>query len=126
MTVWGDGSDVRDFIHVDDLVKFVDVALKNKKQKFELYNVGGDEHITIADLVRSIIRLSGKNIEIQFDTSMPSIGTKVWLDISKAKNAFSWKPAIKLEEGIQKTIHWYRDYFKTELKNIDRTVDRTL
>lgn len=109
--VWGDGSQIRDFIHVDDLVEFVKISIENRQSNFELYNVGGDEHISVADLVRLIIKKSGKKIEITFNTSKPSINTKTWLNITKAKKTFNWAPRYSLESGIEQTVKWYRDYF---------------
>ena len=59
-------------------------------------------------LVKKIIKLSGKNLEIQHDTSKPSIKTTYALDCSKAFTELGWEPGISLDEGIKKTLEWYK------------------
>ena len=56
VTIWGNGKESRDLLYVSDLVRFVDLAIKNQKNKFELYNVGLGKLISINDLVRKIIK----------------------------------------------------------------------
>lgn len=111
IVVWGQGKEERDLLYVSDLVDFVDIAIKNQKSKFELYNVGYGSSISILDLVKKIIAISGKNIEIEFDVSKPNINTKLCLNTDKAKFSLGWSPKVSLDEGIQKTMEWYRKTF---------------
>ena len=67
-------------------------------------NVGCGRSIAIKDLVQTIIQSSGRDLKIEYDLSQPSIDTQLCLDISKAREVFSWQPQVSLEEGIQKTI----------------------
>jgi GDP-L-fucose synthase len=108
ITVWGNGGEERDLLYVSDLVNFVDIALTKQTSKFELYNVGYGKSIAISDLVRKIIECSGKKLEIKYDLSKPSIKTKVSLDIARAKSSLGWSPKFSLDEGIKKTMEWYR------------------
>lgn len=106
--VWGNGEEERDLLYVSDLVDFVELAINRQKSKFELYNVGLGSSISIKNLVKKIIHYSKKDIAIEYDLSKPTIKTKLALDISKAKNLLGWIPKIHLDEGIKKTINWYK------------------
>jgi len=108
IVVWGTGDEERDLLYVSNLVDFVDIAVKNQEKRFELYNVGCGSSISIKDLVKKIIYYSGKNIEIKYDPEKPTIKTKLCLDISKAKESLGWEPKITLDEGIKKTMKWYK------------------
>lgn len=119
LEIWGSGEERRDLLHVDDLMNFLDLALKNQKSSFELYNVGLGKDISINELVEKMINISGKEIQITHNLSKPTIKTSLFLNCEKAKNELGWVPTIDLEEGIQKTISWYKeniteDYSKNE------------
>ena len=64
-----------------------------------------------ADLLKGE-KYSGKDIKMEYDESQPSIKTKLCLDISKAESSLGWFPKVSLDEGIQKTIDWYKSNFK--------------
>jgi nucleoside-diphosphate-sugar epimerase len=108
LVVWGSGQTERDLLYVFDLVDFVRLALENQKDKFCLCNVGLGRAVSVTDLVNMIIRLSGKKIGIRYDKTKPEIKTRLCLDISKAKEVFGWTPKCSLEEGIRKTMDWYK------------------
>lgn len=108
ITVWGDGSEERDLLYVGDLVDYVNCAIDKQTAPFDLSNVGYGQAVSIADLVRKVIAASGKNVEIAYDRSKPTIKTKLSVDISKARETFGWQPKTSLDEGIRKTIQWYQ------------------
>lgn len=108
IVVWGTGEEERDLLYVSDLVDFVERAIEKQTSGFELVNAGYGSAISISDLVKEIIACSGKDIGIKYDTSQPTIPTKLCLDTTRANNLFGWSPAISLAEGIRKTIDWYR------------------
>ena len=112
VVVWGDGSELRDLLYVDDLVAFVQQALQLQKTRFELVNVGAGQGISIHDLVQRIIHLSGKKLEIAFDRTKPTINIDLVLNIERAKRLFQWEPRTTLDEGIEKTIAWMRKQCK--------------
>tara|TARA_B110000008_G_scaffold266106_1_gene291947 strand:- start:21573 stop:22532 length:960 start_codon:yes stop_codon:yes gene_type:complete len=109
ITVWGTGEEERDLLYIDDLMDFVELALKNQKTKYALYNCGYGKAISIRDLVHKIIEQSGKKIIINYDTSQPTIKTSLSLDCSKANRELGWESQTSLDEGIQKSILWWRD-----------------
>ena len=106
--VWGTGETERDLLYISDLVNFVERAVDKQKDKFLLCNVGLGKAISVKDLVKKIINLSSKNLSIEFDSSKPAIKTKLCLNSSKAKYILGWEPKISLDEGINKTINWYK------------------
>ena len=107
--VWGTGEETRDLLHVDDLMNFIELAIENQKTPYELYNVGLGKEISIRGLVESIVKLSGRALEITHDLSKPTIKTSLYLDCTKAQKELGWTPKIDLEDGIKKTLQWYKD-----------------
>ncbi|MBI2098116.1 MAG: NAD(P)-dependent oxidoreductase [Candidatus Wildermuthbacteria bacterium] len=111
IVVWGEGTEARDLLHVADLVDFVEAAIAKQESKFKLYAVGLGEAISVADLVKKMIEHSGKNLTISYDTSKPSIKTSLFLDCSRAKEELGWAPKISLDEGIERTMAWYKEHY---------------
>ena len=108
IVVWGDGLTERDLLYVDDVVDFIQKAIERQKANYDLYNVGYGESISVKDIVQKIIDTSGKNLTIKYDLSQPSINTKLALISDKAKKELGWERKTTIEEGIAKTIQWYK------------------
>ncbi len=108
IVVWGDGSEERDLLYVSDLVDFIEIVLKKQKEPFELINLGAGVAFSVKDVIGKIIEISGKKIKLEFDTSQPTIKFNLAVNIKKARKKYNWKPEISLEEGIKKTISWYK------------------
>jgi nucleoside-diphosphate-sugar epimerase len=109
LVVWGDGLTERDLLHVDDVTNFIQKAIENQDSYYELYNVGYGNSFSVKKIVEMIIESSGKNLNIKHDLEKPSINTKLALVSDKAHRELGWKPEITIEQGIQKTIMWYKD-----------------
>lgn len=107
VVVWGAGEEERDLLYVSDLVHFVELAITRQEEKFKLYNLGCGSSISVNDLVKKIVIISGRNVKVKNDLSKPSIKTKLSVDITRAKS-LGWSPEVSLDEGIRKTIEWYR------------------
>ena len=114
--VYGDGLNVRDWLHVEDHCTAIDAVL-NKGRIGEVYNIGGNNEWTNIDIVKLII---GHLSEImpKFEISEELIeyvedrkghDWRYAIDSSKIQDELGWKPRIGFEEGIKKTIHWYLD-----------------
>lgn len=108
LVVWGTGREKRDFLHVDDLIAFIHRALDRPGATFDLVNVGRGEATSIADLVSEIVRLSGRDLRIDYDRSAPTIDYDLTLDCRKARDVYDWTPSIPLATGLRRTIDWYR------------------
>jgi nucleoside-diphosphate-sugar epimerase len=111
IVVWGDGAEERDLLYVDDLIAFVDKVLTLQKSQFELVNVGAGQSISVRNLVEKIVKQSGKRLEIEFDRTRPSIPFNLRLNIDRAINMYQWRPKSSLDEGIAKTLQWYRSNY---------------
>tara|TARA_B100001093_G_scaffold513952_1_gene586943 strand:+ start:3191 stop:4138 length:948 start_codon:yes stop_codon:yes gene_type:complete len=109
VNVWGTGEESRDLLYVDDLVGFVDAAINNQKSDYELFNVGLGKATQVKDVVSKIITHSGKDLEMVHDLSKPTIPTSLFLNCKKAKDLLDWEPRTTLDEGIKKTIKWYKE-----------------
>jgi len=109
VVVWGDGSEERDLLYVSDLVDFVERVLEYQEAPFELINVGYGSSVSIKHLVERIIEISGIELTIEFDTTKPTIKFSVTMDIEKARKRYGWEPKVSLEDGIRKTLSWYRE-----------------
>ena len=111
VSVWGTGEEARDLLYIDDLISFVEKAIKNQKSPYGLYNCGYGSAISIKNLVEKIIASSGEKLKIEHDLSQPTIKTSLSLDCSKAKTELNWEPKTSLDDGIDKTITWWREIF---------------
>jgi nucleoside-diphosphate-sugar epimerase len=108
VVVWGDGKERRDLLYVDDLVDFVELAIEKQPSRFGLYNCGSGAAVRVCELVEKIVEKSGRSLEIRYDASQPSIKTSVHLDCAKAERELGWKPGTSLDEGVARTIAWWK------------------
>jgi GDP-L-fucose synthase len=105
--LWGTGSPMREFLHVDDLGQAVLFALENKLEE-HLYNVGTGVDLTIEDLARIIQSIVGHQGEIEWDANKPDGTPRKLMDIGRL-NSQGWNASIELGEGISKTYAWFLD-----------------
>ena len=104
VTIWGTGTQRREFLHADDLADALRFLLENYESP-EIVNVGYGEDVTIHDLVQIIAHVLGFEVEIVFDTSKPDGTPRKLLDSSRLQK-LGWKPRISLKDGILQTYHW--------------------
>ena len=110
IVVWGNGLGTeRDLLYVDDVIDFINAAIEKQEKDYELYNVGCGKSFSVKEIVEKIINASGKDLKITHDLTKPSIETKLALTSEKAKKELGWEPKISLEQGIEKTIKWYKE-----------------
>jgi GDP-L-fucose synthase len=103
---WGDGSPMREFLHVDDLAEACFVAMQ-KYEKVEHINIGTGFEISIKELAKIIADVVGYKEKIIWDTTKPNGTPRKVLDVNKI-TSLGWKPKIGLKEGIEKTYNWYK------------------
>jgi GDP-L-fucose synthase len=106
VSLWGTGSPLREFMHVNDLAQAVLLTAESYDSPLHL-NVGTGVDTSIRDLSTLIAAEVGFDGEINWDSSKPDGTHRKTLDITRIK-ALGWKPTITLEEGIASTIAWYR------------------
>tara|TARA_B100001989_G_scaffold101509_1_gene71004 strand:+ start:1397 stop:2338 length:942 start_codon:yes stop_codon:yes gene_type:complete len=110
--VWGTGNEIRDFLYADDLVNFIKIAINKQKTQYEIFNCGSGIPIKVKDLVKKIIKISKKDINIQFNKTKPTIPFNMYLNIKKSEKEIGWKPKIDIDTGIKKTIRWWNKNIK--------------
>ena len=117
ITVWGEGKEGRDLLYIDDLINAIDLILNNQSSSYSVYNIGYGESIKIKDLVKKIVKFSGKKLAIEYDISKPSIETNLFLNCKKILKEIGWKRSTNLDDAIRKTIKWWKKNIRVEKKN---------
>jgi len=108
VTLWGDGSAMREFLHVDDLAESCFACMLNYDEP-EPINVGTGEDVTIKELANIISEVVGFSGGISWDIEKPNGTPRKVLNIDKIKS-LGWEPKIALKEGIKSTYEWYEDH----------------
>lgn len=112
-----DGTPVRDFIHTDDIIAgYLLLAENIEEARGEAFNFGSGEPISMLDLVNSIVEVMGKSAELAPDILLKEkIANEIdaqYLDSTKARERFDWRPQVSLESGLARTIDWYSENWK--------------
>ncbi len=110
--IWGSGKPLREFLHVDDLADAILFLMKSLK-KPDILNIGSSEELSIEELAKKMIYLSGLDIDIKYNETMPDGVLRKRLDLSKIKS-LGWKSKISIDEGIKMTLREIEQNFKYE------------
>ena len=105
--VWGTGRATREFLYADDCARGILLAAENYDSS-EPVNLGAGFEISIADLARLIARLTGFQGDFRWDASRPDGQPRRCLDVTRAKERFGFAAEVGFEEGLRRTIDWYR------------------
>ncbi|EKN62787.1 dTDP-glucose 4,6-dehydratase [Schinkia azotoformans] len=109
LPVYGDGLNIRDWLHVEDHCQAIDLVL-HKGQPGEVYNVGGNNERTNMDVVKIILNELGKPESlIKFVADRLGHDRRYAIDATKLKTNLGWNPKYRFEDGIKQTIQWYLD-----------------
>ena len=110
--LWGDGSAMREFLHVDDLAEACYISMKEYNEE-EHINVGTGEDVTIKQLAETIADVVGYERHINWDKTKPNGTPRKVLNVDKIKS-LGWEPKIGLREGIESTYTWYKEQIVKE------------
>ncbi|MEH7109769.1 MULTISPECIES: dTDP-glucose 4,6-dehydratase [Bacillaceae] len=129
LPVYGDGLNIRDWLHVEDHCQAIDLVL-HKGRVGEVYNVGGNNERTNIDIVKTILKALGKPESlIKYVTDRPGHDRRYAIDATKLRTELGWSPKYTFDTGIEQTINWYlnnkewweniisgdyQDYFKSQ------------
>lgn len=105
VTVYGDGTQERDFTYVDDIARGTLAALK--PMGYEVINLGSDEPIVLNDAIRLVEELVRKKANIEYKPRHPADVLATWADIGKAEQLLRWRPRISFEDGVRRAVEWY-------------------
>ena len=113
ITIYGDGKQVRDVLHVYDLLNGYDAAIENiDRAKGQVYNMGGGTRNLLAiwaEFGPMLEKLLGKKIEVARGDWRPGDQRVFYADYTKAKNELGWEPKIDLEEGVEMLFNWVKE-----------------
>jgi GDP-L-fucose synthase len=109
VVLWGDGSPTREFLYVEDAAEGILLAAKRYNGS-EPVNLGSGMEISIKDLAVLISRLTGFEGELVWDTTKPNGQPRRVLDTSRAEQYFGFRAQVPFEEGLRRTIEWYREH----------------
>jgi len=112
VTIWGTGKVTREFLYVEDAAEAIILATE-KYEKPEPVNIGTGFEISVKDLVKLIVKLTGFRGKIVWDKTKPDGQPRRCLDITKAQNEFGFKALTSFEVGLKKTIRWYLNKIET-------------
>ena len=113
ITVFGDGSQQRDFTYVDDIARGTVAALG--LTGYETVNLGHGSPVALTEVIRLIETAVGKPARMTYQDRHPADPMATWADISRARSLLHWTPSVAIEEGVRRTVDWYlanRDWAK--------------
>jgi UDP-glucuronate decarboxylase len=112
LTVYGKGNQTRSFCYVTDTVDGL-IRLMNHPTETGPVNIGNPSEFTVLELAEMVRKMIKPSLEVVFKELPKDDPTRRKPDVTKAKNVLGWEPKVKVEDGLQKTI----EYFKNELKS---------
>jgi GDP-L-fucose synthase len=113
IVVWGTGKPTREFLYVEDAAEGIILAAE-EYNKSEPVNLGAGFEISIKDLVKLIVQLTGFKGRVAWDKTKPDGQPRRQLDTSRAYKYFGFRAKTGFDEGLKKTIHWFEGRIKTE------------
>ncbi|MEK6932733.1 MAG: GDP-mannose 4,6-dehydratase [Nanoarchaeota archaeon] len=109
--IFGDGSQTRDYMYIKDGVKAYDLVLKHQNgSQDRIINFGTATEISILDLAKKIIKLSGKDFDPVFVSPRPGEVNRLYCNYDKAKNLYGFKPDYDLDTGLKEYIEWHKNH----------------
>ena len=107
VTIYGDGTQKRDFTFVDDIARGTIAGLK--PLGYEIINLGSDTPVVLMDTIQEIESLLGREANLVYEPSHPADVYATWADISKAERLLGWRPQTSYREGIAALVRWYEN-----------------
>lgn len=104
---FGDGSSRRDYTYIDDIVQGIRGAIDYNGAKYDVFNLGESETITLSELISAIEAALGKKALIERKPDQPGDMPATWADISKARQLLGYAPKTKISEGVPKFVEWF-------------------
>jgi UDP-glucose 4-epimerase len=108
ITVFGDGTQTRDFTYVDDAVEANFLAAECDSVG-EVFNIGGGSRISVSGLIEEIENIMGKNAKIKYVEKQKGDVRDTLADVNKARKELGWKPKVEIEEGLRKFVEWWKE-----------------
>ncbi|MFO7837721.1 MAG: SDR family NAD(P)-dependent oxidoreductase [Candidatus Thorarchaeota archaeon] len=107
---YGDGTSLRDYTYVSDIVQGINGAIENPRG-YEIYNLGNADPVSLTEFIHIVEDAVGKRAEIEVVGEQPGDVHKTYADYTKAKKHLGYEPKIPLREGISRMVDWYNDTY---------------
>jgi nucleoside-diphosphate-sugar epimerase len=107
ITIFGDGTQSRDFTYVDDIARGTIAALR--PVGYEAFNLGSDQPLKLSAMIGLIEELTGQKAKIEYRPWHPADMAATWADISKARKMLEWAPQTAFRDGLQRLVTWYEE-----------------
>lgn len=106
--LYGDGGTRRDYTFVGDIVQGISKLISNHDWRYEVFNLGCGNPVTLLDMVKAVEQALGKPLEINFLEKQPGDVEQTHADIRKAQAFFGYQPTVSLQEGVRQFVEWFR------------------
>jgi len=113
LVITGDGSDIRDYVHIDDAVDSLILAMQGRTG---VYNIASGVGYSIREIAEKVLALTGSDAKLSFEPSSRPI-TKLVFDISKAQEQLGYRPKVSILEGLNEEIDWFKKSAQREFQN---------
>jgi nucleoside-diphosphate-sugar epimerase len=110
ITIYGVGKQTRSFCYISDMVDGIYKAMFSDNTKGEVFNLGNPDEFTMMELAEKVKNITGSKSEIVYKPLPPDDPKQRQPDITKAKKVLGWEPKVSLDEGLQKTIEYYKNF----------------
>ena len=105
--VWGDGTELRDLLYIEDFVEALQIVMEKETEMFEVYNVGSNEVHSVNDVLELMKESVGYFAPIEYIKGKPSMIPTRKIDSNKINNKLGWFPKVSLKDGLMKAYNWY-------------------
>jgi UDP-glucose 4-epimerase len=109
VTIWGDGTTVRDYFYIGDLVAALKAAAESPLERERIFNIGGLQGISLDCLLEKVEKTVGKKAKVEYLSERKFDAPKIVLDTSLAKQVLGWEVKVSLDEGLETTWKWMAD-----------------
>ena len=113
--VWGDGTELRDLLYIEDFVEALQVVMEKETEMFEVYNVGSNEVHSVNDVLTLMRTSADYSAPVEYIKGKPSMIPTRKINSDKIREKLGWKPKVSLKDGLMLAYNWYLDH-KEEFK----------
>jgi GDP-L-fucose synthase len=107
--VWGDGTELRDLLYVEDFVESLQVVMENETEMFQVYNVGSNKVYSVLEVLDEMKKIADYDAPTEFISGKPSMIPTRKIDSNKIKDKLGWEAKTSLSEGLEKAYEWYSE-----------------
>ena len=114
--IWGDGSELRDLLYIEDFVEALQIVMEKETEDFQVYNIGSNRVYSVLEVLEAMKRIANYDAPTEFIKGKPSMIPTRKIDSFKIYDNLGWQATTKLEDGLANAYEWYLEN-KEEFKN---------